>query len=424
MIAGMDIERPHARRRRWTKRILFLSAISFILTGATIGVSRLKPALPLVDRQSILMGTVQRGIFLREVRGAGTLAPEEEVWVTAGIEGRIRRLPLKPGVQVHPDTILIEMVNPSLDLELLQGREALKAAQADLLSRETEYEDQVLTLKSDIAELNDEYKTTKLESSGNEEMCRRGYLPGVKLDLTKLKLEAIERKIKYKKQTLARYESTRGERLAAAHGQVEQARATIRYKLEQAERLKVRAGVEGVLMEFSAEAVGLGKQVTAGTVLAKVVDPSRLKAQLKISEHQARDLAIGLPAHIEVMNQMVEGKVIRINPGVVEGSVTVDVALNGNAPQGARPDLSISGTIEIERVPDAVFVERPVSASGHAAGQLFKIMDREGIALRVPVVYGRMSAMTVEVVKGLNPGDQVIVSEISQWDHEDKLRIK
>jgi HlyD family secretion protein len=432
--SGMDIERPHVQRRRWVRRLLWLFLVAAVGGGVTLALRHLEPAAPTVDRQSILVGTVQRGVFLRSVQGIGTLAPESEIWVTAGIDGRIQSMPLKPGVQVHPDTILLEMNNPSLELELLQAREALKTAQADLLSRQTEYEDQVLTLKSDISELEDDYKTTQLETSGNEEMSRRGFLPPVKIDLTKLQMAAIRRKIEFKKQSLARYEATKEDRLAAPRGQIEQAQATINYKIAQAKLLKVRAGVEGVLMEFASSdssgigsgkgSVGIGKQVSAGTVLAKVVDPRRLRAELKISEQQARDLVVGLPAHLEVLSQTVEGKVTRLDPAVVDGNVAVDVDLQGALPQGSRPDLSITGVIEIERVADAVFVDRPVSATANAEGSLFKLNEAAGTLVRVPVAFGRSSAVTIEVTKGLAPGDKAVVSDMSRWDNVDKLKLE
>ena len=387
-----------------------------------MGLKRIEPAAPTIDQQSILIATVKRDLFLRSVRGSGTLVPEEETWITTSIEGQISALQLKPGMPVHPDTILIELNNPSLELEILQARGALQSAKVDLQSRQTEAEDKILELKSEIAELEDEDKVIQLQSSGDEEMNRKGYIPGVKIDLTKLQLASTQRKIGVRRETLARYETTREDRLVVVRNQIEQAQALLDYKLSQMERLHVRAGIEGVLMEFS-EAVGIGKRVVIGSVLAKVVDPTRLKAQLRITEQQARDLAIGLPADLDVLNQTITGKVTRLNPGVIDGAVAIDVSLLQAPPQGARPALSITGRIELERVPDTLFVDRPVSAVANASGSLFKVID-ESTAVRVPVTFGRISATTIEVVQGLVPGDKVIVSDMSRWDNVNKLQVK
>ena len=418
----MDIQRPHVASRRWMKKILITLFLAIVISGIIFGLNKLEPALPSIDSQSILTGTVTQDTFIRSIRGSGLLVPEEVTWISSSMEGQIRSLQLKPGMPVRSDTILVELSNSSLDLDILQARGALQAAKVDLLSRQTETDDKIRQLKSEIDELEDDCKVIQLQSNGDEEMSQKGFIPGIKMDLTKLKLASTRRKIMVRRETMERFEATREDRLAVVKNQIEQTQAMLDYKLNQMELLHVRAGVDGILMEYQ-ESVGIGKRVTVGTVLAKVVDPSRLKAQLRIPEQQARDLAIGLPAMLDIMNKTVAGKVIRLNPGVVDGSVTVDIGLEQSPPQGSRPELSLTGTIELERVPDTLFVDRPVVAIENASGTLFKLID-DRTAVRVPVTYGRVSSTTVEIVKGLNRGDRVIISDMSRWDNVNKITIK
>lgn len=419
----MDVQRPNAKRKRVLRRILFSVAALGAVAGITVALQRLEPAAPSVDRRSVLTGTVKRGLFLREVRGSGTLTPDEEVWITASIDGLIKSIPVKPGKQVAAGTILMEMQNPSLEMDLLEARWNMKSAQVELAALEVESKNNLLNMQADLAGLEDSYKVTQLENSGNKELAEKGFLPAVKMDLTKLKLDSISRNIAVKKESLARIRESEEGRLAVGRGKVAQAQAMVDYKQSQTELLRVRAGMSGVLVELSKE-IGVGKRVAMGGVLAKVIDPTRLKAELKISEQQARELVLGLPVRLEVLSQAVTGKVTRINPAVVEGNVAVDVALEGTLPQGARPDLSLTGVIEIERVNDVTFVDRPVFAASNASSQLFKVIEAEGLAVRAPVEFGRSSAMTIEVLRGLAPGDQVIISDMSRWENVDKLRLE
>jgi HlyD family secretion protein len=417
---GMDVQRPNFKRKRIVRRILFSVLVIGLATGITYALLRLEPAAPTVDLRSVLIGTVKRGLFLREVRGIGTLTPDEEVWITASIDGLIKSIPVKPGKQVTTHTLLMEMQNPSLEMDSLETRWNLKSAEVELAALEVESKNNLLAMQADLAELEDSYKVTQLENNGNQELAEKGFLPAVRMDLTKLKLDSISRKIKVKQESLARTRESEEGRLAVAKGKVTQAQAMVDYKQAQMKLLQVRAGMNGVLVEISKE-IGVGKRVAMGGVLAKVIDPTRLKAELKISEQQARELVLGLPVRLEVLSQTVNGKVARINPAVVEGNVVVDVTLEDTLPQGARPDLSLTGVIEIERVNDVVYVDRPVSATPNASSQLFKVIEAEQIAVRAPVEYGRSSAMTIEVLRGLEPGDQVIISDMSRWENEDKL---
>jgi multidrug resistance efflux pump len=419
----MDVVRPHARRRRLLRIALPLVLIGVVLGGMTWGVGLLEAAAPTIDRQTILTGKVERGIFLRQVQGYGSLVPDEVIWVTGSIDGQVQAIKGQPGMAVHQDTVLFELQNPTLDLDLTQARWDLKSAQVEAQAREMQMHDEIESMQTEIADLEDQFSIAKMESSGNEELMEKGFLPPIQLELAKLRMESLRRKTELRRERLKRQQASLADRLSVGRGQIDQAQALVDQKLEQLNLLKVKAGVEGVLMEIG-ESVGLGKRVGAGTVLAKVVDPTRLKAELKISEQQARDLTIGLPVSVEVLGRTLQGRLTRIDPAVVGGHVAIDVAVEGTMPQGSRPDLSITGTIDLERAENAVYAIRPVSARANAPGTIFKINPGGDSAVRVPVRYGRSSAVTIEILEGLEPGDEVVVSDMSRWDDVDVLNVK
>jgi HlyD family secretion protein len=413
----------HIPRYRKALRKGRLPTILLLVAGAvTLLVSHLEPAAPSVDRRSVLLGEVKRGAMVREVRGAGVLTPEQEIWVTAETNGVVKRILAKPGMELETDTVLLELTNTTMELEILQADWDVRSSELELKSLKTDFEENIQKMRASISGLEDDHKQTELETAGNKEMCEKGYLPAVKMDLTQMQLESISRRIELEKKCLERYEASATDRFAIAEGKIKQVRALRDLKKSRADRLKVRAGVHGVLEQMS-EVVGVGKSVGEGTILAKVVDPRNLRAALKVSEMQAREVRIGLPAKVEILSVDVPGRVVRIDPSVVNGSVTVDVELTQNLPQGARPDLSVNGVVEIERLADVVYVERPVYASEENASRVFKVVENGRTALRVPVQFGRSSVVTMEIRKGLEPGDRIILSDMSQWESVDKVRL-
>lgn len=394
-----------------------------IIAGITYYLSGLEAAAPTVDRRSLLMGTVERGEMLREARGVGTLVPEQETWITAVVNGRVKAKLVEAGIEVHEDTELLELSSPDLDLAALNAKWQFKSSEAQLAALKVSFESQVLAMESTVADLESNHTVASLRVDANEQLVVYGLLSDLDMKLSRAELEAAAKRLEAEGKRLAKYRESRAAELAVQEAQVEQARALHELRLSELDSLRVRAGVEGVLELFT-EAVGVGKQVAAGTVLAKVSNPEELKAELRIPESQARDAQIGLPVELEILNQKLPGRVNRIDPAVVEGSVVVDVEILVPLPRGARPDLSVIGTIEIERLEDVLHVDRPVFASEDGATTLFKLVEGGTYAVRMPVRFGRSSVNLIEVLEGLEVGDEVILSDMNRWDHVERIRIK
>jgi HlyD family secretion protein len=417
----MDIPRTSGAKQRRKRQILYGAAGVALIALVTMGLSRLKPAAPTVERSTVWIDTVKRGPMLRQVRGLGTLVPEEIRWIPAVTEGRVDRIPVLPGAAVKPDTILLDLSNPQLQQEALDAEWKLKAAEADYKNFEMQLASQVLAQKSEAAKAESEYSQAKMQADTDSALQKLGVISenSLKVSTTKEHESATRNQIEH--QRLANSGQVLEAQLQAKQAEVEQFRALSQLKQSQLAGLHVRAGTDGVLQE---QTLKVGQWVTPGTTLAKVVQPQRLKAELKVAETQAKDIQLGQPASVDTHNGVIAGHVTRIDPSVQNGTVTVDVGLDGTLPQGARPDLSVDGTIDLERIADILYVGRPAFGQEKSTVGLFKLEPDGQTAVRAQVQLGRSSVNTVEIVQGLKEGDQVVLSDMSRWDNFDRVRLE
>ncbi len=416
----MDIPRQSQARRRLIKRI----AYSIILLGAIGGiswfVSRLKPADPNVDRATVWIDTVKRGPMLRQVRGLGTLVPLDIRWVPAVTEGRVEVRLVQPGAHVKADTIILELSNPQLQQETLNAEWDWKAAQSSYTDLKVKLERDQLTQEADTARIQSEYSQAVLRHQADAVLAKDGLVPELTVRLEKETADQLANRLQIEKKRLEINRDSVRAQLAVQQTRVEQLKAVYDLKKSNLDQLKVRAGVAGVLQLVPVEE---GQRVAVGANLARVADPNKLKAELKIPETQAKDVQIGQVASIDTRNGIIPGHVIRIDPAVQNGTVTVDVALEGILPAGARPDLSVDGTIVLEELKDVVYVGRPVQGQPDSQVGLFKLESDGKHASRVTVKLGRSSVNTIEIRDGLKPGDQVILSDMSAQDGYDRIKL-
>jgi RND family efflux transporter MFP subunit len=419
----MDIARPSFAREKRRRRIIYIAAGIVLLTLATMGLSRLNPAAPTVERSTVWIDTVKRGSVLRQVRGLGTLVPVEGSiqFLPAVTEGRVDRILALPGAQVKPDTILLELSNPQLTQEALDAQWKLKAAEADYKNLQVALASQVLAQKSLAAQAQSEYSQAKMQADIDTELAKLGVISQLSEKVSNQKAEELATRNEIEKQRLVNSSQVLEAQLQAKQAEVEEFRALANLKQDQLDHLRVRAGINGVLQE---QTLKIGQYVTPGTTLAKVVQPERLKAELKIAETQAKDIQLGQPASVDTHNGVIPGHVVRIDPSVVNGTVTVDVALDGALPQGARPDLSVDGTIDLEKMTNVLYVGRPAFGQEQSTVGMFKLEPDGTTAVRAQVKLGRSSVNTVEILQGLKEGDQVILSDMSRWDNFDRIRLE
>jgi HlyD family secretion protein len=421
---GMDVPRKNAKRNRWLRRGLYVFIILSLLGLTTLGLSRLEPAVPSVDRRTLWIDAVKRGPMVRQVRGVGNLVSEDVLVVPANVGGRVVRILEEPGAIVDANTVILELSNPELQLELLNAQSELNSAKARLDARKTQLQDQLLGMEADQAQMEANIREAKLTLQVDQKQFDEDLISELNLSLSKARVEELGKLLEINKKRLVMFrDQTCQAQLVELEASLHQAESLFNLRESQIESLHVRAGTSGVLASVR-EKIELGQSISAGTILAKITNPKRLKAQLKIPEVQARDVSIGLSAEIDTYNGTVAGKVSRIDPTVMEGNVTVDVTLNGELPEGARPDLSVVGVIEIERLNDIIYVGRPVFASSQATVELFKLIEGGKYAMRSRVQLGRSSVSTIEVLEGLMPGDEIILSDMSQWDEHDKIKLK
>lgn len=416
----MDVARPVNKRKRTITRTLYGIGGVTILAAITVGLSHLKPAAPSVSRATVWVDTVKRGPMLRQVRGLGTLVPEEIRWIPAATEGRVERILIKPGSPVTADSVIVELSNPELENTASEADWLLKAAEADYTTLKVRLQSQLLDQKAAFASVEANARQAKLQAAADEELATHGLISDLALKLSKSRADelGIRQDLDHQRLEIAA-ESTEAE-LASQTARLEQLRAQASLRRNQVRQLRVRAGIEGVLQQLPVE---VGQRIAPGATLAKVTVPGRLKAELKIAETQAKDILIGQPAAIDTRNGIVKGSVSRIDPAVQAGTVTVDVALTGTLPKGARPDLSVEGTIELERLNEVLYVGRPAFGQEQGVVGLFRLTDEGKGAVRTQVKLGRSSVNTVEILEGLDAGDQVILSDTSAWDAFDRLRL-
>src|SRR5215469_3778750 len=419
----MDIQRPDQSHSKRIKRIAY-AAIAVLLTGGvTIGVSRLRPAAPTVDRATTWTDEVKRGAMLRDVHGLGTLVPEEIRWIPAQTDSRVDRKVLKPGAIVHPSSIILELSDPQLQRDLLDAQYLLKGAEADYANLKVQVNSQLMNQKSTEATVRSDYEQAKIQHEVDEKLAKEGIGSDVTAKLSKVKEEQLAIRLQLEAERTRVATDSAAAQLAAQEAKVEQQRALYNLKKSQYDALHLRAGIEGVLQLVPVEE---GQQVTPGTNLSRVADPNRLKAEIKIPETQAKDVRIGQKATIDTRNGVVDGHVSRIDPSVQNGTVTVDVSVDKPFPpgSGARADLSVDGTVELENLKDVLYVGRPVNGQSDSTIGLFKLVDDGSEAVRVNVKLGRSSVNTIEIRDGLKVGEKVILSDMSQWDAFDRIRLK
>ena len=415
----MDIPRESAKRQKRIRRIIY-SALGLLAIGSvTYGLSRLKPAAPSVDKATVWIDTVKRGPMLLEVRGLGTLVPDEVLWIPATSDGRVVRR-LLPGVHLQADSIIMELKNPELEQAALDAEWQLKAAEADYNSLRAQLDSKLLDEKAQAATVQADYSQAVLNAQKDAALAKAGLAAELNAKLSQARAEELTTRNQIEQDRLAVSAASAKAQLEAQKAKVEQLRALYELKQTELDRLKVRAGTEGVLQEVPVE---VGQQVTTGTILAKVAQPNKLKAELKIPETQAKDVQLGQLASIDTRNGIIPGRVERIDPAVINGTVTVDVKLEGPLPLGARPDLSVEGTIEIENLRDVVYVGRPAFGQPNSTVGIFKLDEESNGATRVQVKLGRSSVNTVEILEGLRPGDRVVLSDMSTWDAFNRIRL-
>lgn len=420
----MDFARPDQSRKRSRRRLLVGISAAVILALITVGLSKLKPAAPSVDKASVWTDTVKRGQMLRQVRGNGTLVPEQIQFVQADTDGRVERILVLPGAEVKPETVLLELSNPELKQAAFDAEWQLKAAEAQLTKLKVQLDSERLTQKAGTATLKSDCEQAKLEAQADENLARRGLVGTLTARRSRAKADDLGARLQIEEERLRISEDSAKAQLAVQQADLEKARALLALKSKQVEGLQVRAGINGVLQQIGdLVTLQVGQRVTPSATLAKIVQPSKLKAQIKIAETQARDILIGQPAAIDTRNGIIPGKVIRVDPSVQNGTVTVDVQLEGALPRGARPDLSVDGTIELERLEDVLYVGRPVQGQAESTVGIFKVIDGGASAVRVSVKLGRSSVSTVEILQGLQVGDPVILSDMSAWDSHEKVRL-
>jgi HlyD family secretion protein len=417
----MDIARPEVKRRKKTRRYIYGGAGVVGVVLITAALARLKPAAPSVDRSAIWTDTVKRGPMLREVRGLGTLVPETIQVVSAQSDGRVEKRFVLPGTAVKANTVVLVLSNPQLQQETLDAQYQLKGAEAVYEQTKATLQNQLMDKRTTAASVSSQYRTAEMTKSYYEQLGKLGLKSELDVKTEEVQAEELAKENKLAQEEVTTFENSIPAQLAVQQASVDQKRALYQLKKSQLDNLNVRAGIDGVLQELD---VDVGQQVTEGVVLAKVAQPTQLKASLQIAETQAKDLALGQRASIDTHNGIIPGHVMRIDPAVVNGTRTVDVKLDGPLPPGAVPDLSVEGTIEIERLADVLYVGRPVHGDPETTVGLFKLTDGGDEAVRVPVALGRASVNTVEILKGLNVGDRVILSDMSAYDNDDRVELK
>jgi HlyD family secretion protein len=412
-----------AKHRRHRRNWLLAGSAAGLLMLMTLGLSRLQPAAPTVENPVI--DTVKRGEMLRQARGDGTLVPEDIRWIPTENAGRVERILVLPGARVQADTVLVELSNPEVEQAAFDAEWQLKGVEAESASLRVELKSDTLAQKKALAAAEADYSSAKLEFEVETELARAGLAPEVTLKQARTKAEELYKVLAIEQERLGAMPDLARSRLDVQDAKVSQLRAQFQLKRRQQSALKICAGMDGVLQRLGDPANPLqpGQQLASGALVARVANMTRLKAAIKIAESQARDIQLDQPAEIDTRNGVVAGHVARIDPAVQNGTVTVDVALDAAPPKGARPDLSVDGTIQLERLDNVLYVRRPVQSQPDSRAGLFKIVDGGKWAVRVPVKLGRGSVSAIEIVDGLQAGDRVILSDTSQWDAYERIKL-
>lgn len=418
----MDIKRSEKSKlkKRISTGVLLVIGLAAV-GGITFALAMLKPASPTLDRSTAVIDTVKRGQMLREVRGTGTLVPQLMRWVPAPADGRVETVLVQPGVEVRADTVIFELSNPQIDQQAIDAEYQMKAAQADEEVLRVRLQSDNMTQQSAVATINAEYSQAKLQLDTDEELGKQGLVADLLLKVNRVRVKDLAARLQIEQARLGISGKASKSQIDAQEMRIQQLRALAKLKKEQADALKVRAGTNGVLQQVS---VQVGQQVAPGFNMARVADPASLKAELKIAETQIKDVQLGQPVSVDTRNGVIQGRVSRIDPAAREGTFVVDAELIGPLPVSARPDLSVDGTIELERLTDVLYIGRPAFGQGQQATSLFLLSADSQEAVRTQVTLGRSSVSTIEIVSGLREGDQVILSDTSAMDSYSHIRVR
>ncbi len=417
----MDIARPELKQRKRIKRIAWISLAVVAALVAVVALARLEPAAPAVDRATVWTDTVKRGEMLRRVRGPGVLAPREIRWIAATTEARVDRVLVKPGAAVEPDTVLLEMSNPTLAQQVLEARSEVVAAEADFAALRVQLQGQVLDQRSTLARIRAESESARLQVEAEAQLLEKNILPRIQYQRSVLTANQLKERLAIEQERVEQFQASVDAQLRAARARIEQLETLADHRESQLASLDVTAGISGVLQELTVEA---GQRLAPGENIARVARPDSLMAELRIPETQAKDVQLGQAVEVDTRNGIIAGEVVRIDPRVANGTVQVDVDLTGDLPAGARPDLSVDGTILIERLADVLYVGRPAYGQPESTVRLFRVDPADGSALRVPVELGRSSVNVIEIRQGLTVGDQIILSDTAAWDDHDRIRLQ
>lgn len=416
----MDVVREGADRRRKIKRAVFAGILTVVICAAGVSLGRMKPTPPTINRSAVLMDTVRRGTLVVQHRGLGVLVPEEFVWLPAVTDGRVEKIHIRPGTAVDPDSLILTLSNPELDVAALEAEFLVKAAEARLRDLHVQLRSQRFGLQAEVARMESEQSQARLKAERDEQLHSHRLLAELNLRLSRAAAEEWSKRLDLERERLKIQQDAMEAQLAVQRAEIDKLRALAKLKQDQVRALKVRAGAHGVLQELPVQE---GQRLTAGSILAKVVQPARLKAELRIPETQAKDIALGQAASIDTRNGVVAGRVVRIDPAAKEGTVLVDVKLDGALPPGARPDLSVDGTIVVERLSNVLYVGRPAFGTAGATVKMFRLVPDGSEASLVPVKLGRASVNLIEIREGLGAGDRVILSDTPSAEGHERIRL-
>jgi HlyD family secretion protein len=417
----MDVPRGKSSVRKRRVRVALYATVAIVAIAAiTYGVSRMKPAAPSVERSTALIDTVKRGQMLRQVRGIGTLVPQDIRVIAAATQGRVERVLVQPGTEVTAGTVLIELSNPELQQGTVDIEYQVRAAEADYNNIRARLDSERMSQQAAAATVQAEYQQAKLQSDTDEELAKDGLIPAINLKLSRVRVADLANRYSIEKKRLDGTSKSAQAQLASQQARIAQLKAQLQLRQTQVATLRVLAGTNGVLQQMQVE---VGQQVQPGTNLARVVEPQNLKAEIRVAETQAKDISLGQQAMVDTRNGIIPGHVVRIDPASQNSTVTVDIALDAALPQGARPDLSVDGTIELERLDNILYVSRPAFGQAQSTIGMFKLEPGGQFAVRTQVKLGRSSVNTIEILEGLQEGDQVILSDTSQWDAFNRIRL-
>jgi HlyD family secretion protein len=417
-----DIARdPAILKRKRLRQALYAAVGVIVVIAVSIALARMEPAAPTVDQATVLTDTVKRGSIIRQVRGLGTLVPEDTRWLPARTDGRVERILLRPGAHVGPHSVILELSNPQVEQEAVNARLALQSAEAALENLRVQLQSEFLTQQSQVAALDADYQQARMQAEADEELAKDKLVSEITRKQSNLKAETLKKRLALDQERLASAKQSINARIRVQEAAVSQARAVAELQASRTAALKVTPGFTGVLQQVPVE---VGQQVGPGANLARVADPARLKAELKIAETQAKDIEVGQSAEIDTRNGIIAGLVSRKDPAAANGTVTVDVSLTGELPRGAVPDLSVDGTIQLERLENILYVGRPSLGQEQSTVGLFKVVNADGNATRVQVSLGKSSVNAIEVKSGLNAGDKVVLSDMSAYDAFERVRLR